>query len=102
MSEHEHTISCLTDRGQMYYADQRQDGVPHDVAMKDAIHSYGIQRGKRANLRRQGTRSRGGWVAPLQGAQFAGLYNAVGSDANGDTGAGDAGSGDGGGGDGGV
>lgn len=48
-------------------------------------------------------RPRGGWVAPLQGSQFAGLTAAVGDQANGSTegygfgeGAGDAG-GDGGG-----
>ena len=86
MSEHVHGVSCLTTRGQMYYADQRQDGVSHEIAMKDAIHSYGIQRGPRRDLRQKRHRTyRGGWVAPLQGAQFAGLVDAVGPDAPGDT-----------------
>jgi hypothetical protein len=93
-------LSRLTDQGQQYYADRRQDGISHEQAMADALHSYGKQRGKRANLRSnpQNRIRRGGWVAPLQGAQFLGLAANVGEGANGEGG----GAGDGGGGDGGV
>lgn len=73
-------LDRLTHQGQMYYSDRRQDGVSHEQAMKDALHSYGVQRGERASLRKrpQNRVRRGGWVAPLQGAQFQGLASAVG------------------------
>lgn len=78
-------VDRLTNRGQQYYADRRQDGVSHEQAMADALHSYGEQRGPRANLRKrsQNRVRRGGWVAPLQGAQFEGLTTAVGEGAAG-------------------
>lgn len=95
-------LDRLTHQGAQYYADRRQDGVSHEQAMADALHSYGEQRGERVNLRRnpRNRYRRGGWVAPLQGAQFSGLAANVGTGANGEGGgAGDAGGGgDGGGG----
>jgi hypothetical protein len=95
-------LDQLTHQGQQFYADARQDGATHEQAMKDALHSYGKQRGKRANLRRdpRNVVRRGGWVAPLQGAQFMGLAANVGEGANGE--GGDGGGGEGGGGEGGV
>lgn len=82
-------LDRLTNRGQQYYADRRQDGVSHEQAMADALHSYGEQRGPRANLRKRSQNRvvRGGWVAPLSGDQFAGLGEAVGGGATGDAGA---------------
>ena len=88
-------IDRLTHQGQQYYADRRQDGVSHEQAMKDALHSYGEQRGPRSNLRRSQRVRRGGWVAPLQPTQFEGLTVAVGPGAPGDAGTGGDAGGDG-------